>query len=128
MAQEIGYPVIIKATAGGGGRGMRLVENKANLEKMFKAAQGEAEAAFGNDGLYMENLNCRSELFRHFLLVPTTSKRFCDSDVGVAVGNDDSVGLDESLLEGSKDGVDDGSNDGFPFIRPNSDSKCVTID
>ena len=54
MAQEIGYPVIIKATAGGGGRGMRLVENKVNLEKMFKAAQGEAEAAFGNDGLYME--------------------------------------------------------------------------
>ena len=54
MAQEIEYPVIIKATAGGGGRGMRLVENKANLEKMFKAAQGEAEAAFGNDGLYME--------------------------------------------------------------------------
>ena len=54
MAEEIGYPVIIKATAGGGGRGMRLVENKANLEKMFKAAQGEAEAAFGNGGLYME--------------------------------------------------------------------------
>lgn len=54
MAEEIGYPVIIKATAGGGGRGMRLVENKANVEKMFKAAQGEAEAAFGNDGLYME--------------------------------------------------------------------------
>ncbi|WP_032523335.1 ATP-grasp domain-containing protein, partial [Prochlorococcus marinus] len=48
------YPVIIKATAGGGGRGMRLVENADNLEKMFKAAQGEAEAAFGNDGLYME--------------------------------------------------------------------------
>ncbi len=54
MAEDIGYPVIIKATAGGGGRGMRLVENKSNLEKMFKAAQGEAEAAFGNDGLYME--------------------------------------------------------------------------
>ena len=54
LAEEIGYPIIIKATAGGGGRGMRLVENKGNLEKMFKAAQGEAEAAFGNDGLYME--------------------------------------------------------------------------
>ena len=54
LADHIGYPVIIKATAGGGGRGMRLVENKDNLEKMFKAAQGEAEAAFGNDGLYME--------------------------------------------------------------------------
>ncbi len=54
LADDIGYPVIIKATAGGGGRGMRLVENANNLEKMFKAAQGEAEAAFGNDGLYME--------------------------------------------------------------------------
>jgi len=54
LADGIGYPVIIKATAGGGGRGMRLVENKDTLEKMFKAAQGEAEAAFGNDGLYME--------------------------------------------------------------------------
>jgi len=54
LADDIGYPVIIKATAGGGGRGMRLVENSEKLEKMFKAAQGEAEAAFGNDGLYME--------------------------------------------------------------------------
>ena len=54
LAEDIGYPVIIKATAGGGGRGMRLVESSDNLEKMFKAAQGEAEAAFGNDGLYME--------------------------------------------------------------------------
>ena len=54
LADKIGYPVIIKATAGGGGRGMRLVENPDKLEKMFKAAQGEAEAAFGNDGLYME--------------------------------------------------------------------------
>ncbi len=54
LADKIGYPVIIKATAGGGGRGMRLVESPDMLEKMFKAAQGEAEAAFGNDGLYME--------------------------------------------------------------------------
>ena len=54
LADQIGYPVIIKATAGGGGRGMRLVEKSDTLEKMFKAAQGEAEAAFGNDGLYME--------------------------------------------------------------------------
>ena len=54
LADDIGYPVIIKATAGGGGRGMRLVERSDSLEKMFKAAQGEAEAAFGNDGLYME--------------------------------------------------------------------------
>ena len=53
LADKIGYPVIIKATAGGGGRGMRLVESPDKLEKMFKAAQGEAEASFGNDGLYL---------------------------------------------------------------------------
>lgn len=54
VAAEIGYPVMIKATAGGGGRGMRLVREPADLEKLFLAAQGEAEAAFGNPGLYLE--------------------------------------------------------------------------
>ncbi len=54
FAKEIGYPVMIKATAGGGGRGMRLVNSPETLEELFKAAQGEAEAAFGNPGLYME--------------------------------------------------------------------------
>ncbi|TVU55716.1 MAG: acetyl-CoA carboxylase biotin carboxylase subunit [Arthrospira sp. PLM2.Bin9] len=54
IAQKIGYPVIIKATAGGGGRGMRLVRTPEELPKLFSAAQGEAEAAFGNPGLYIE--------------------------------------------------------------------------
>ncbi|MBM5803361.1 MAG: acetyl-CoA carboxylase biotin carboxylase subunit [Cyanobacteria bacterium K_DeepCast_35m_m2_155] len=54
LAQQMGYPVMIKATAGGGGRGMRLVPSADQLEGLFKAAQGEAEAAFGNPGLYME--------------------------------------------------------------------------
>ena len=54
IAQKIGYPVIIKATAGGGGRGMRLVRSAEELPKLFSAAQGEAEAAFGNPGLYIE--------------------------------------------------------------------------
>jgi len=54
IAGEIGYPVMIKATAGGGGRGMRLVRNEADLVKAFLAAQGEAEAAFGNPGVYVE--------------------------------------------------------------------------
>jgi acetyl-CoA carboxylase biotin carboxylase subunit len=54
LAEMIGYPVMIKATAGGGGRGMRLVCHADELEGLFKAAQGEAEAAFGNPGLYME--------------------------------------------------------------------------
>lgn len=54
VAEEIGYPVMIKATAGGGGRGMRLVRDKSDLTRMFQAAQGEAEAAFGNGGVYLE--------------------------------------------------------------------------
>ncbi|MCF8132981.1 MAG: acetyl-CoA carboxylase biotin carboxylase subunit [Synechococcus sp. Tobar2m-G35] len=54
LAASMGYPVMIKATAGGGGRGMRLVHRPDDLEGLFKAAQGEAEAAFGNPGLYME--------------------------------------------------------------------------
>ncbi|NDE38710.1 MAG: ATP-grasp domain-containing protein, partial [Synechococcaceae bacterium WBA_2_066] len=54
LAETIGYPVMIKATAGGGGRGMRLVRHGDELEPLFKAAQGEAEAAFGNPGLYVE--------------------------------------------------------------------------
>ena len=54
LADEIGYPVMIKATAGGGGRGMRLVLDKSELVRMFQAAQGEAEAAFGNGGVYLE--------------------------------------------------------------------------
>jgi acetyl-CoA carboxylase biotin carboxylase subunit len=54
VAGEIGYPVMIKATAGGGGRGMRLVREESELIRLFQAAQGEAEAAFGNAGVYME--------------------------------------------------------------------------
>jgi acetyl-CoA carboxylase, biotin carboxylase subunit len=54
VAREIGYPVIVKATAGGGGRGMRFVMNDQDLPKLFAAAQGEAEAAFGNSGVYVE--------------------------------------------------------------------------
>ncbi|NEP14259.1 MAG: acetyl-CoA carboxylase biotin carboxylase subunit [Symploca sp. SIO1A3] len=54
IAKKIGYPVMIKATAGGGGRGMRFVQDESTLTKNFQAAQGEAEAAFGNPGVYLE--------------------------------------------------------------------------
>jgi acetyl-CoA carboxylase, biotin carboxylase subunit len=53
-AREVGYPVIVKASAGGGGRGMRVIRREEELEKLFNAAQSEAGAAFGNDNLYME--------------------------------------------------------------------------
>ncbi|MCU1219811.1 MAG: accC [Candidatus Angelobacter sp.] len=53
-AIQIGYPVIVKASAGGGGRGMRVIRNESELEGSFNAAQSEAAAAFGNGNLYME--------------------------------------------------------------------------
>jgi acetyl-CoA carboxylase biotin carboxylase subunit len=54
VAAEIGYPVIVKAVAGGGGRGMRVANDADELERAFAAAQGEAEAAFGDAGVYVE--------------------------------------------------------------------------
>lgn len=54
IAEEIGYPVIFKATAGGGGKGMRVVNSKGELEKAFITARTEANAAFSNPDLYME--------------------------------------------------------------------------
>ena len=53
-AQKIGFPVIIKATAGGGGRGMRVVNRAEDLGRAFQAAQAEAKSTFGNDGVYLE--------------------------------------------------------------------------
>jgi acetyl-CoA carboxylase biotin carboxylase subunit len=53
-AQKIGFPVIIKATAGGGGRGMRVVNKADDLGRAFQAAQAEAKSTFGNDGVYLE--------------------------------------------------------------------------
>jgi len=54
LANEIGYPVMLKATAGGGGRGMRLVWKASDLENAWDSARQESAAAFGNDGMYME--------------------------------------------------------------------------
>jgi acetyl-CoA carboxylase, biotin carboxylase subunit len=54
VAKDIGYPIIIKATAGGGGRGMRVVEGPADLPGSLKTAQREAEAAFGIGDVYLE--------------------------------------------------------------------------
>ncbi|MPR34264.1 acetyl-CoA carboxylase biotin carboxylase subunit [Salmonirosea aquatica] len=54
LAADMGYPVILKATAGGGGRGMRIVTKEAEFEKAWNDARQESGAAFGNDGLYLE--------------------------------------------------------------------------
>ena len=54
LAEELGYPVMVKASAGGGGRGMRLVHAAGEMEKLFTTARSEAETAFGNGELYLE--------------------------------------------------------------------------
>jgi acetyl-CoA carboxylase, biotin carboxylase subunit len=54
VAEAIGFPVIIKATAGGGGRGMKVAQNPSELEIAFRTARSEAKAAFGNDEVYIE--------------------------------------------------------------------------
>ena len=56
LAQEIGFPLLIKASAGGGGRGMRVAESINDLERAYKEASDEAKAYFGNGGVYMEKL------------------------------------------------------------------------
>jgi acetyl-CoA carboxylase, biotin carboxylase subunit len=54
IAKEIGYPIILKATAGGGGKGMRIVNDPSEFKKAWDSAKTEAGAAFGNSGLYLE--------------------------------------------------------------------------
>jgi len=54
LAKEMGYPIILKATAGGGGRGMRVVKQESEFKKAWDDARQESAAAFGNDGLYLE--------------------------------------------------------------------------
>jgi acetyl-CoA carboxylase biotin carboxylase subunit len=54
LAKNMGYPVILKATAGGGGKGMRIVWEEAEMEKAYDTAKAEAAASFKNDGIYME--------------------------------------------------------------------------
>ncbi len=54
LSQEMGYPVIVKATAGGGGKGMRIINSDSEFKKAWDDAKREASASFGNDGLYLE--------------------------------------------------------------------------
>jgi acetyl-CoA carboxylase, biotin carboxylase subunit len=76
-AREIGFPVIVKACAGGGGRGMRIIRSQAELEQSFNAAQSEAKAAFGNGSLYMEKFIERPRHIEFQVLADSYGKVVC---------------------------------------------------
>ena len=71
IAREIGYPVIIKAAGGGGGRGMRVVHTEASLFNAITVTQAEAQAAFGNDTVYMEKFLARPRHIEFQVLADT---------------------------------------------------------
>jgi acetyl-CoA carboxylase biotin carboxylase subunit len=54
VAKKVGYPIMLKATAGGGGKGMRIIKEEADFENLWNSARQESKAAFGNDGMYIE--------------------------------------------------------------------------
>ena len=56
IAEQLGYPVMVKASAGGGGKGIRIVRRKEDLQKAFESAKSETKAAFGDDAMYMEKV------------------------------------------------------------------------
>jgi acetyl-CoA carboxylase biotin carboxylase subunit len=72
MAEKIGYPVILKAASGGGGKGMRIVRSSAKMEEQFAIAQGEAKAAFGDPSLYLERFFVRA---RHIEIQVVADKK-----------------------------------------------------
>ena len=76
-AKRIGYPIMVKAAAGGGGRGMRLVRSPDEFTKCFRAAQGEAEAAFGNKGVYLEKFIERPRHIEFQILADNTNNYNC---------------------------------------------------
>lgn len=85
FADSVGYPVLIKATAGGGGKGMREVHDPADLEAQYKAARTEAGAAFGNDEVYLEKLVLRPRHVEVQVLADNHGNRIslCERDCSI---------------------------------------------
>ena len=124
LANKIKYPVILKATAGGGGRGMRIVRYESEFEKAWNDARTEAKAAFGNDGLYLEKFveeprhieiqvvgdregkachlserDCSIQR-RHQKLIEETPSPFIDDDLRERMGNAAVAGAKAISYEG----------------------------
>ena len=85
FAEEVGYPVLIKASAGGGGKGMREVHDPADLETQYNNARSEARVAFGNDAVYLEKLILRPRHVEVQVLADThgNAAALCERDCSV---------------------------------------------
>lgn len=77
IAREIGYPILVKASAGGGGRGMRIAHNEATLKHAVSMAASEAEAAFGNSGIYLEKFVEGARHIEFQILGDNANNRVC---------------------------------------------------
>ena len=83
----IGYPVLIKAAAGGGGRGMKVARDAGELPDAFRTARAESQAAFGNDAVYIEKYLDRPRDISSCRSWPTRMAPSCISESGIAVCN-----------------------------------------
>ncbi|MGI6591629.1 MAG: acetyl-CoA carboxylase biotin carboxylase subunit [Eggerthellaceae bacterium] len=85
FAEKVGYPVLIKASAGGGGKGMREVHDPADLESQFMAAKAEAAASFANDDVYLEKLVLRPRHVEIQVLADNFGNRvaLCERDCSI---------------------------------------------
>ena len=78
-AEQFGYPVMLKASAGGGGKGMRLVASLAELRSGFESAKSEAAAAFGDSAIYLEKAVCNARATLRFRSLPIVRATWCIS-------------------------------------------------
>jgi len=145
LAQQVGYPVMLKASWGGGGRGMRVIESDAQLAELLPVARREAKAAFGNDEVYLEKLVRRARhlevqilgdadgnlvhLFERDCTVQRRNQKVVERAPAVFLSDDQRAALCESALNigraarycnaGTVEFLQDADSGAFYFIEVN---------